>query len=49
MKFLIYLTGLRKIEKRQIYGLISEIGKKEAEIVITGAEAFLKECENRLR
>jgi len=31
------------------YGLLPEIGKKEAEIIISGAEAFLAECETNLR
>lgn len=31
------------------YGLLPEIGKKEAEIIITGAESFLLECKTRIQ
>ncbi|BDZ70603.1 HEPN domain-containing protein [Methanobacterium petrolearium] len=43
------LTRAQEDREEADYGLLPEIGKKEAEIIIDGAEVFLQECEVKIR
>lgn len=40
------LTRAPEDQEEADYGLLSELGKKEAEVIIDGAEMFLKECKS---